>query len=97
MKLENDLREHDIRPVTDKDTWCRGYKNGNGYIITIPYFENKTLFKRRLYACIVRVKKQGNNILVQLVEHNVCRYYKIYSYTPICSKAILNIKNLNKH
>lgn len=97
MKFENDLREYNIRPVTDKDTWCLRGKNGNnGYIITLPFLRNRRLFEKTISARIVRAKKIGDHILVQLMKHNVSRTYVIYTYRPRFSGTyVLNIKRLD--
>ncbi|MBO5478427.1 MAG: hypothetical protein J6A04_01735 [Clostridia bacterium] len=84
------IQDYDIRPVTQKDTWClTRTKNGEippgkfpfGYIVTIPYIPSQTLPLEDVDGYIVRTKKHCGTFMLQIIGKEIARHYNINSFS----------------
>lgn len=109
------------RPVTTKDKWCHkrqpkydGQPIGDapyGYVVTVPYLPNTSTFLDDVDGRIIRCKKRGNKLLLQVIPNTFdVPQYGIDSFSRLEPNRnaynrrkkkdqlyrILNIRNLRK-
>lgn len=94
--LIKDIKETK-RPVTEKDTWCYFSKNHgdlvnpHGYIFSLPY--GKSIDLTWLPGYIVRSKRKGSLILIQVIkmtqqtQHYMIKYIKVVTPKIVTDKA----------
>lgn len=103
---EDSWTNYKQRPATKSDKWCRQtmpkwYQDENeddiGFIVTVPCKVNGTVNLGRIDGFIVRSKKIGGLLLLQVVpSEKILRYTIVFYENSLPTRPRINIIRENK-
>lgn len=93
------LHKYERRQATESDKWCQK-RAGKvaGDIVAIPYDFEENIYLTNVDGCIVRIKKQEDEMLLQIIQKESAPQYgiKVKSAEGCSRKDSISIKNLSK-